>query len=573
VLVGRDGHVRRERKNRINLSGLRIDSRRGVIDSVVDPSSVGCGPLLVVAVESALMRRALAITWVILFVVSSAAAAAEPQRWALLVGVDDYVGFTDLRFSGRDAVALAEALRGAGFDERRVFLLHDGAKDAAYRPSKPNIERQLKAVLNLAGPDDLVIVSFSGHGIHYDGQSFLCPTEADDRRPAESMLAVADVYRQFEQCKAALKLLLVDACRNDPRPPGRKSASPDVDRKALGETFARPPAGIMVLQSCAEDQISWEDEQLQHGVFMHHVLKGLSGEADGNKNGRVTLSELYDYTSDETKLFVANRFPGEIQIPALNGNIRGVFEFPRTGPAKEITNSLGMKLVLIPAGEFVMGSPEGDTDAEDDEKPQHRVRITKSFHLGQTEVTQGQWQAVMRTTPWSGKTYVREGADYPATYVSWDDAQEFCRKLSGKENKTYQLPTEAEWEYACRAGTTTKYSFGDDDSRLGDYAWYDKNAYDVGQKYAHAVGLKRPNLWGLMDMHGNVWEWCDDWYEAEFYQQSRVDDPKGVTSGSIRVNRGGGWSFTPAYCRSADRSRNTPDDRRYNLGFRAALVP
>ena len=195
-----------------------------------------------------------------------------------------------------------------------------------------------------------------------------------------------------------------------------------------------------------------------------------------------------------------------------------------------IENSIGMVLVPIPAGEFVMGSPKTESGRRNVEV-QHPVTLTKPFLLGVHEVTQGQWQAVMGTTPWKGKQYVKEGDDYPATYVSWNDAVEFCRKLSEKEGLEYRLPTEAEWEYACRAGTTTAYSFGDDASELGEYAWYRENAWDAGQKYAHTVGQKKPNPWGLYDMHGNVWEWCEDRYGV--YHAGAATDPTGPAAGGV----------------------------------------
>ena len=172
-----------------------------------------------------------------------------------------------------------------------------------------------------------------------------------------------------------------------------------------------------------------------------------------------------------------------------------------------IENSIGMVLFPIPAGEFPMGSPETEKELHivpRQHEVQHQVTLTKPFLLGVHEVTQGQWQAVMGTTPWKGEPYVKEGDDYPATYVNWQDAVEFCRKLSKKEGLEYRLPTDAEWEYACRAGTTTAYSFGDDASELGEYAWYRENVQDAGQEYAHTVGQKKPNPWGLYDMHGNV---------------------------------------------------------------------
>jgi len=196
------------------------------------------------------------------------------------------------------------------------------------------------------------------------------------------------------------------------------------------------------------------------------------------------------------------------------------------------------------------------------------VTLTKSFHLGRTVVTQGQWEAVMGTTPWKGKPFVKEGDDYAASYVSWEDAVEFCRKLSEKEGVEYRLPTEAEWEYACRAGTTTAYSFGDDESQLGEYAWYAGNASLVGEEYAHIVGQKKPNPWGLHDMHGNVWEWCQDVYGE--YARGDVTDPMGSPQGEIRVLRGGAFGNLASNLRSAYRGGNQPVNRYNYNGFRAA---
>jgi len=235
----------------------------------------------------------------------------------------------------------------------------------------------------------------------------------------------------------------------------------------------------------------------------------------------------------------------------------------------------GIKLALIPPGEFLMGSPESEKDRQEKEY-QHRVRITKPFYLGVTEVTQGQWNAVMETRPWSGKSCVKEGilSDYAATYVSWEDAVAFCEKLSNKEGVMYRLPSEAEWEYACRAGTTTVYHFGDDASRLADYAWFDENAYDVDEKYAHGVGRKKGNPYGLWDMHGNVWEWCQDWYEEEYYRNSPVDDPWGPKQASCRVLRGGSWLNGGKNGRSAYRYRGQPGDRdSFMTGFRVVRSP
>jgi sulfatase modifying factor 1 len=242
-----------------------------------------------------------------------------------------------------------------------------------------------------------------------------------------------------------------------------------------------------------------------------------------------------------------------------------------------ITNSIGMTLNIIPAGTFLMGSPETEEGHQDDEH-QHQVTITKPFYMQTTEVTQGQWKEVMGTEPWKGQEYskyVKEGANYPATYVSWNDAVAYCEKLREKEGKTYRLPTEAEWEYACRAGTKTARNFGDDEKVLGDYAWYDKNAWDIDEKYAHQVGQKNPNAFGLFDTHGNVWEWCHDYYDEVYYKQSSeiakyifIKDPTGPVTGSSRVVRGGYWSGDARDTRSASRNTSVAVLRDRTVGFR-----
>ncbi len=234
---------------------------------------------------------------------------------------------------------------------------------------------------------------------------------------------------------------------------------------------------------------------------------------------------------------------------------------------KELAIDLGgvvkLEMVLIPAGEFLMGSPDSDKDAQGWEKPQHRVRITKPFYLGKYLVTQEQWGAVMGSNPSRIK-----GPKNPVEMVSWEDCQEFLKRLNAKVGGgKFQLPTEAQWEYACRAGSTMRYCFGDDEKQLGEYAWYDKNS---GSK-THPVGEKKPNAWGLYDMHGNVWEWCQDWSDAGYYAKSPTDDPTGPTGGSDRVFRGGSWNLPAWLCRSAYRLE--PGLRIRILGFRVSQVP
>ena len=235
--------------------------------------------------------------------------------------------------------------------------------------------------------------------------------------------------------------------------------------------------------------------------------------------------------------------------------------------ADPIENSIGMVLVPIPAGQFLMGSPSSERNRDENET-QHEVTLTQPFYLGETEVTQGQWKAVVGTQPWKGKPWVKEGDAYPATYVSWKDAVAFCEKLSTKEGETYRLPTEAEWEYACRAGTTTAYSFGDDEALLGESAWFDENSRNLGQNYAHQVRQKKSNPWGLFDMHGNVGEWCGERYAKYQYSHGSVTAPLGSSPGSSRTYRGGSWLVYSFNCRSATRSRINADGRYDVLGFR-----
>ncbi|HEX4130072.1 MAG TPA: formylglycine-generating enzyme family protein, partial [Pirellulales bacterium] len=223
-------------------------------------------------------------------------------------------------------------------------------------------------------------------------------------------------------------------------------------------------------------------------------------------------------------------------------------------------------LRLIPAGKFVMGSPDSDPDHKSYE-PQHEVMISKPFYLGSTEVTQLQWQAVMGNNPAVGGANPAK----PIENVSWDDCQQFLEKLNKSplgQRFQFRLPTEAEWEYACRAGTTTAYYFGDDLRALPQYAWFKENS----EKTTHPVGQLRPNAWDLYDMSGNVWEWCSDWHAKDYYQQSPPVDPQGAPTGSRRVLRGGAFSNERDHLGSGRRNLYAPDGRSNAYGLRIAAT-
>jgi formylglycine-generating enzyme required for sulfatase activity len=286
---------------------------------------------------------------------------------------------------------------------------------------------------------------------------------------------------------------------------------------------------------------------------------------------------------------------------------------------KAITNSIGMRLRLIPAGEFMMGSPDSDQYAQlaVNEKPAHRVRITKPLYLGMHEVTVGQFRKFVKAERYrtecerDGKggyghddtknswkptrlsrkqkpeyTWRNPGfpqtENHPVVNVSWNDAVAFVEWLSRKERTRYRLPTEAEWEYACRAGTAAphrgdiKYGYSGGGNMAGETKlvygktgnWLAQARDPDGHRFTAPVGQSKANRFGLYDMHGNVWEWCADWYDAEYYGRSPSEDPPGPASGSIRVRRGGSW--TSEFCRAAARGTYEPSVRNYDLGFRLA---
>ncbi|MFM7057902.1 MAG: bifunctional serine/threonine-protein kinase/formylglycine-generating enzyme family protein [Planctomycetota bacterium] len=223
--------------------------------------------------------------------------------------------------------------------------------------------------------------------------------------------------------------------------------------------------------------------------------------------------------------------------------------------AEDWTNSVGMTFRPIPAGVY------------------GKVTITRPFRIGMHQLTQGHWQQVMGTVPWRGRPYVIEGPTVAACCLSWSDAVEFCRRLSGLEGRRYRLPTEAEWEWACRAGTATVYSFGDDERRLGEYAWWgglrdDGNCRSM--QHAHAVGQKAANPFGLYDVHGNVWEWCSDWY-GNAGMSGPTEDPQGPFTGTFRVMRGGSWNFASVQLGSSYRFFRNPEESDSDTGCRVLL--
>jgi formylglycine-generating enzyme required for sulfatase activity len=243
--------------------------------------------------------------------------------------------------------------------------------------------------------------------------------------------------------------------------------------------------------------------------------------------------------------------------------------------------------VRIPAGTFMMGNHLTKEETGDlyggknkerfiaCEYPQHEVTISKPFYIGVYEVSQAEWRAVTGTEPWTNKTQTKIGDEYSAAWMTSYEAIEFCETLSKKTGKAVSLPTEAQWEYACRAGSTTSYCYGDDPEKLSEYAWHWGNtrAGTPPEPYAHPPGLKKPNAWGLYDMHGNLWEYCSDWFDKDFYARSPKVDPENTTETKLRGVRGGSWHNNSRLARATSRSMWTGANYvHYNYGFRVVVA-
>jgi formylglycine-generating enzyme required for sulfatase activity len=539
------------------------------------------------------------------------------RKIAVLVGVKAYnhSDLPDLEYTERDVEDLAKLLEPAGY---KVSLLTGSARDANRKPTLANIKRELETALTGVTKRDTVLVALSGHGLQPEGtkDSYFCPSDANPKKPATLLpLTGKDgLVEQLADSGVGVKLLLVDACRNNPADKGMKGLD--------GDRVETLPRGMAALFSCSPGQRSFETDKAGggHGVFFHFVLEGLRGKAGNGETAEVTWARLAEYVQEHVETQVPQWLgKGVKQVPNEVRNLAGRSpvlltlkeELPRTLTARTVN----MEFALIPAGTFLMGSPDSDKQAYDDEKPQHRVTISKPFYLARYAVTVGQFEAFVDAEDykteaerdgkggwglnlkgeWEQKPEYtwrnpgfKQGKDHPVVEVSWNDAVAFCKWLSRKEGRKFQLPTEAQWEYACRARTTTRYHFGDDEDDLKDYAniadaslkakynnpKWTYGAWNDGYPFTAPVGKFRPNGFELYDMHGNVWQWCQDYYDAKFHQKEENKDPLNLKKDAQerRVLRGGSWFDGPRICRAASRDWLAAGDRYGDGGgFRVAL--
>jgi formylglycine-generating enzyme required for sulfatase activity len=330
--------------------------------------------------------------------------------------------------------------------------------------------------------------------------------------------------------------------------------------KALGDADTTP---VQVEAASTGAKDLWPGRRDQAHAALREIISG------GWRNVAFSWAETPGTQPASQSASPASPSAGSWQAqpayPLWDGN-ESVADYAKRAGIKDVQITLTldgnvtMKLTLIPAGKFLMGSPEGEMDRQYDEGPQHEVRISRPFYMGIYHVTQDQYEQITGKNPSRFK-----GAQNPVAGISWDDAVAFCTKLSQKKGRAVSLPTEAQWEYSCRAGSTSRFSFGDDANKLDDYAWHNGNS-----NKARPVGQKNPNDFALYDMHGNVSQWCSDWY-AETYANASQTDPTGPASDSTRVARGGSWNADPRNCRSASRGRRFPADRGDLTGFRVAM--
>ena len=491
------------------------------------------------------------------------------RKIALVIGNTNYdASIGRLKNPVNDAKDMAGALQRLGFT-----LVGGQAQMDVNKKRMLELIREFGRQIKQGG---VGVFYFSGHGVQVDKKNYLIPLtdtlDYEDEATTEAV-EVDVVAKEMELAENRLNILILDACRSNNLLKRTKNTE-----KGLAEP-SRKPEGTLIAFAAREGQ-SASDGTGRNGLFTQELLKHLEkpnvrlddtfriirNEVKTLSNGK-QVPVIYDSTSEPITLNAQPQPP-----PTLTSTSTPVIAVSPTPKLTPKPPQLEMKFVAIAAGEFEMGSNGGESD----EKPVRRVKIS-GFELGEHEVTQGQWQAEMGGTiaqqaEKCSQLYkkicgglVGVGPDYPMYYVSHEEVQDFIRALNGrKDGYAYRLPTEAEWEYACRAGRAGDYA-----GNLEEMGWYSANSGGG----THPVKKKNPNAWGLYDMHGNVWEWTADWYGSDYYGKSLATNPTGPASGSYRVLRGGSWNLPAASARSALRDDDSPGNRSNYLGFRLARTP
>jgi formylglycine-generating enzyme required for sulfatase activity len=518
------------------------------------------------------------VIWMAVLLLPAGALGAQ-EKYALVIGNAAYTIGTRLNNTVNDAKDMKAVLEGLGF---QVDLLTDAGR-VRIEEAVERFKNKLARAKNSYG-----FLFYAGHGVQSGGENYLIPVDADIRSESylrDRAVSVQAVLDELNAAGNALNIVVLDACRTIPVSWSRSSA------QGLRAVSNQPADSIIVYATSAGSTAS--DGTGRNGVFTGQLLKNLKipglevTEVFRRTGGDVTrvsggaqrpaiYIQFFDLAYLGTKPAAAQTQPAPAPTPAV--------VTPAAPPAAPPAQTARAGMALVPAGTFMMGSNDG----YDDEKPVHRVTISKPFYMGVYEVTQKEWREVMGTTvrqqrdmgntSWS---LYGEGDSYPMYYVSWHEAIEYCNRRSVKEGLTpaysgsgnsiqcnfnasgYRLPTEAEWEWAARGGgkDPLEYTYSGSNS-VDTVAWYGSNSGNS----THSVGTKWANSLGIYDLSGNVFEWCWDWYGS--YGSGSATDPLGAASGSYRVVRGGCWNISLQYVRSANRSLSTPTRRSDNVGFR-----
>ena len=553
----------------------------------------------------------------------------EQKRWAFLVGINRYSdqSFSQLKYCVNDVVSLETLLNEAGYT---VVCMHDKlpARDAHF-PRYGYIKAEFQKLNGQFEPSDLLFVYFACHGIcGSDRQPRLVAEDTRAETLTETTIAVADIRQWMHESGAGQLVLMLDACHQMKQ--SADKGEEEVISEFLKEMHAQISDGLALLALNPTELVAREFGGLEHGDFGYYILRGLAGAAKKSDSKQVTVGSLKRYVLDQ--LMQVAESAGLIQqlrervtedlsvknivlvedkafsisfittprasIPnlSLHTVCRPTFEFKvvtvdedgkekenitkqASYRAEELSEINMLDLVVIPTGRFIMGSPETELERQEDEGPQHEVTVN-SFLMSKYPITQAQWEIVSNLPGIHRQLPPRpsyfKGDDRPVEMVSWYEVMEFCQRLSKTTGQTYRLPSEAEWEYACRAGTVTPYHFGH--TITSSLANYNGELVDgirhkgVYRRETTQVGMfQLANAFGLYDMHGNVLEWClDHWHDSynDAVEKSIAWTENG--NSNFRLLRGGAWSLYPRYCRSANRGKASPEFRSSRIGFRIA---
>ena len=547
------------------------------------------------------------------------------KKWAVLIGIDGYKK-DPLKMCCSDARLMSETLvRYCGYSRERIVLIIDKDPDVAKHPTKSYLQQAVTKTLREVGENDTVLISYAGHGFQLDGQSFLCPLDFDGEQALLTGWRTDEIRSLLQGCKAAQKLLVLDCCHSG----GALTTSGfGATPQEVGQAFAHAQ-GLITLAACRTNQESLEIAARKRGAFTDAFCRGLAGEADADGNRTVDSDEIYRHVLADVPAAVAKAFPGRQQTPVrlIGQDVVGVFALSQLSakppedvedellprivrPGDTIENSIGMKFTVVAPGLFARGSTIREAGRNDDEGLSPII-LSQPMLLGTYEVTQRDYERVMKKNP-SNFSMTGDGSDkvagldtatFPVEQVSWYDARAFCEALSKlpaerAAGRAYRLPTEAEWEYACRAGTTTPFFTGETitsrDANIRGDQQYGESAAGPTLGRPTNVGMYGPNRFGLYDMHGNVAEWTADYYQSfiehlgmatddifelveKQHEPGKIQryirtDPTGPRDGELRVFRGGSFQGDVGLCRSAARLAREESYKNRAVGFRVVCV-